>query len=343
MSILVTGGTGFLGRHLIEKLIAKGEKKITVLTRSFDEELDALGINQVEGSILEGDAVKRAIKNVKQVYHLAGRVERDPEDAHLMYALHVDGTRHLLDRLVDSKVEKIVVASTSGTIGVGKYDDFMANNTMSTAEEIVGKWPYYLSKIYAERVCESFIREYEMPIVIMRPTLLLGPGDTRNSSTDDIAKFLKSDIPSIPSGGLSFVDVRDVAEAFILAMDFASPGEKYLLGAKNLSVEAFFTELSELSGVASPTLHLPQGAAIIGAKVLDSAMKILGKRAAVDPVSVEMAGYYWYINSERAKEALGWTPRNPTLTLRDTIKDIRKRWAAEEAAEAKVLPEYGLR
>lgn len=157
MTILVTGGTGFLGRHLIEQLIEDGGKKIKVLTRSFDEELANLGVTQIEGSLMDGDTLKRALKGVKQVYHLAGRVERDPSSAHLMYELHVDGTRHLLDRIIGTKVEKIVVASTSGTVGVSKFSDFIADDNSPTAEEVVSRWPYYLSKIYAERVCERYV------------------------------------------------------------------------------------------------------------------------------------------------------------------------------------------
>lgn len=337
MSILVTGGTGFLGRHLIQQLVESGEKKINVLTRSFDEGLAELGVTQIEGSLLDGDALKRALKNVKQVYHLAGRVERDPSSAHLMYELHVDGTRHLLDRILDTKVEKIVVASTSGTVGVSKFDDYIADDDSPTVEEVVSKWPYYLSKIYAERVCERYIREYDLPIVMMRPTLLLGPGDERKSSTEDVEKFLNGDIPSVPSGGLSFVDVRDVANAFILAMESGGAGDTFLLGAQNLTVESFFDELATLSGKAAPKLHLPQNAAVFSAKVLDSAMKFFGKRASVDPVSVDMSGYYWYINSENAETKLGWIPREPRLTLRDTIKDIRHRQERNETP-----PEFGL-
>ncbi len=338
MSILVTGGTGFLGRHLIEQLLQKGEKKIKVLTRSFDYELGELGIEQIEGSLLDHDALKRALENVKYVYHLAGRVERDPSSAHLMYELHVDGTRHLLDRIVGTKVKKIVVASTSGTVGVSKFDDYIADDSSPTVEDIVSKWPYYLSKIYAERVCERYIREYNLPIIMMRPTLLLGPGDERKSSTEDVVKFLNGDIPSVPSGGLSFVDVRDVASAFIEAMEVGEAGEHFLLGAQNLTVESFFDELSLLSGKTPPKLHLPQSAAVMGAKVLDSAMRIFGKRASVDPVSVDMSGYYWYIDSKNAEQKLGWNPRSPRLTLRDTIKDIRKRQERDATP-----PEFGLR
>ncbi|MFU8803440.1 MAG: NAD-dependent epimerase/dehydratase family protein, partial [Bradymonadaceae bacterium] len=176
MTTLITGGTGFLGRHLIDALKARGEKNLRVLTRSFDLELADLGVEIIEGSLNDADDLAGAVDGVKKVYHLAGRVERDLDHAHKMYSLHVDGTRMLLEALKGRKVEKIVVASTSGTVGVGEDPDFMAFDDSPTADLIVKGWPYYLSKIYAERVCEEYIEEHGMPIVIMRPTLLLGPG-----------------------------------------------------------------------------------------------------------------------------------------------------------------------
>src|SRR5690606_18805786 len=133
-----------------------------------------------------------------RVYHLAGKVERDPRQAHRMYALHVDGTRLLLEalRANTDKLEKIVVASTSGTVGVSKTADTVAHDDAPFVEHLVGQWPYYLSKIYAERVCQDAIKDHNMPIVLMRPTLLLGPGDHRQSSTGDVVLFLQKKIPT---------------------------------------------------------------------------------------------------------------------------------------------------
>ncbi|MFW5968171.1 MAG: NAD-dependent epimerase/dehydratase family protein, partial [Persicimonas sp.] len=107
MTTLVTGGTGFLGRHLVDKLVARGED-VRVLTRTFDPSLADRGVEVVEGSLGRAEDVRRAVEGVRRVYHLAGKVERDPRRAHLMYELHVEGTRRLLGALVDEDVEKVV-------------------------------------------------------------------------------------------------------------------------------------------------------------------------------------------------------------------------------------------
>ncbi len=144
MATLITGGTGFLGRHLIEQLVARGEQNLRVLSRSFDLELADLGCDIVEGSLDNPEALARATDGVTRVYHLAGKVERDYQNAHRMYALHVDGTRRLLDALRDQPVEKIVVASTSGTVGVSKSADTVADDDSPYAEQTARAWPYYL-------------------------------------------------------------------------------------------------------------------------------------------------------------------------------------------------------
>lgn len=322
--ILVTGGTGFLGRHLVKKLVARDEAPVRVLTRSFDLELSELGVELVEGSLTDAQDVRRAVEGATQVYHLAGRVVRDPSRAHLMYDLHVEGTRRLLDALRDQPVDKIVAASTSGTVGVSKNSDFVATDDSPHVEHIVRHWPYYLSKIYAERVCQRFVDEHGLPIVQMRPTLLLGPGDYKQSSTGDVVLFMRRKIPSALRGGLSFVDARDVADAFIAAMERAPAGRTYLLGAANMTLLEFFEALEAITGIPAPSLPLPDRAVSFGAKLLHGAMRSFGLDADVDPVSVEMARHYWYIDWSRARRELGFAPRPIDETLRDTVRFIEQ-------------------
>ncbi len=322
--VLVTGGTGFLGRHLTHRLLERDLDEIRVLTRSYDRELAERGATIVEGSLLEPSDVRTAVEGVDRVYHLAGKVTRRREASHEMYDLHVTGTRHLLEALGEVEPDKIVAASTSGTIGVSEDPEDVATEDSPVREDLVRDWPYYLSKIYAERVCREFLDDHDLPIVLMRPTLLLGPGDRRMSSTRDVALFLQRKIPAVASGGLSFVDARDAADGFIRAMERAEPGNSYLLGQANLSFESFFERLEALSGVSAPSMSLPDRAMVAGAHVLDRAMQWLGQESDVSPISAEMAQYYWYIDASKARRELDWQPRDPDETLHDTIQWLRQ-------------------
>ncbi|RAL22973.1 NAD-dependent epimerase [Lujinxingia litoralis] len=326
MTTLITGGTGFLGRHLIDQLIARGQTDLRVLTRRHNAELEALGVEQMEGSLTDADDLARAVEGVSHVYHLAGLVERDRTQAHRMYELHVEASRKLFDALVasDTPVQKIVVASTSGTVGVSSDADFVATDASPYAEHTVRDWPYYLSKIYAERVCLEYLQRHDLPIVLMRPTLLLGPGDWRESSTGDVILFMKNKVPGVLPGGISVVDVRDTAEAFITAMERAEPGATYLLGAGNMTLASFFEHLADITGQRSPRLPVPGKLAKLGGKLLDALQDAGAPLGDIDPASLEMARYFWYIDSSRAERELDFSPRPVSLTLRDTVQWIRE-------------------
>jgi len=322
--ILVTGGTGFLGGHLLQFLSRRGER-VRVLTRAATPALDALDVEIQTGSILDPAAVERALDGVEGVYHLAGLVSRDPAAAAQMFEVHVEGTRLLLEKARAAQVRRVVVASTSGTVAVSTDPDEISTEESPLRYELARRWPYYLSKIYQEKLC---LEAGGIEVVCINPSLLLGPGDVRLSSTGDVLKFLRREIPVVPSGGLNFVDARDAAAGAILAMERGRPGQRYLLAGPNWTMQEFFLRLGRASGVRPPTVRIPDAAARLGARIVDGLYRLGGadRRAPVDPVSVEMAQHFWYCDASRARTELGWEPRDPMETLDDTIAWLRERF-----------------
>src|SRR6266852_3438905 len=128
---LITGGTGFLGAHLVRQLIESGAKDIRVMATAIPEWLTGLGVDTVEGSVTNADDVARAVEGVTEIYHLAGKVSREKDDAREMYKLHVDGTRLLCDAAKAAGVKTIVLASSSGTIAVSEKGDIVSDETCS--------------------------------------------------------------------------------------------------------------------------------------------------------------------------------------------------------------------
>ena len=149
------------------------------------------------------------------------------------YKLHVDGTRLLCDSAKSAGVKTIVLASSSGTIAVTEKGDVTPDENYSPPLDIIARWPYYASKAYQEMAALERFNGKGLRLVIMNPSLLLGPGDDRLSSTKVILDFMARKITAVPNGGLNFVDVRDTAQAFRAAIQKGRNGQRYLLGAVN--------------------------------------------------------------------------------------------------------------
>lgn len=327
----MTGGTGFLGAHLVRQLVEDGVKPLRVMATTAPAWLAELGVETVEGSITDRESVARAVEGVAEVYHLAGRVSREDGDAHEMYKLHVDGTRLLCEAARERGVRSIVMASTSGTIAVTEDGEGLPNEEWPTPLDIVSRWPYYASKIYQERVALEHFQGKGLRLVILNPSLLLGPGDERLSSTKVVLDFLARKINATPRGGLSFVDARDVATAFRAAMSDGKNAERYLLGAANWSFEKFFSRLERLTKTPAPRLSFPTRLAVAGSQAISALYKHWKLSPPVEAASVEMAEYFWYLDSAKASDELGFTPRDPQETLLDTVTYLRANFLGNDA------------
>jgi dihydroflavonol-4-reductase len=326
--ILITGGTGFLGTHIVRQFLAAGEKNLRVMASSVPSWMKDAGVEAAEGSVTNREDVANAVRNVSAVFHLAGKVSRDNEDAATMNKIHVEGTRILCEAAKEAGVKTFILASSSGTIAVSETDEVL-DETYPTPVEIISRWAYYASKYYQERTALDNFDGKGLKLVILNPSLLLGTEDERLSSTKPVLDFLARKIPYTPSGGLSFVDARDAAAAFVNALEKGSHREKYLLGAANMTFREFFGRLERLSGVSAPMLRVPKKLAMTGASLIESVFKNWNKISPVQPKEVEQAEYFWYFDSAKAEAELDFAPRDAQETLQDTISYLRENFLGE--------------
>lgn len=318
----VAGATGFLGSHVASQLISAGHEVILV-SRSGGE---VAGVEVTPLDIQDEAAVAASARGADGAFLCTGKVSRDPADAEELHRVHVGGTRSALAGLAAARVPRVVYASTSGTIAVGRDPNQIFDEQHDAPLELLARWPYYRTKLYAEReALEAAARGQH--VVIMNPTLLLGPGDVRESSTGDVRSFLERKVVATPAGGLSFVDARDAAAALISAMERGQSGERYLLSARNMTIAAFFKRLERISGVRAPLLRLPKARplALGASRLFSRAVRALGAEPPVDEVSVEMAQYFWYCDARKAERELGFQPRDAGETLSDTVRDLIDR------------------
>ncbi len=323
-TVLVTGATGFLGKHLVEQLKPEPDTRLRLLCRGLSPWERDSAVEVIHGDIVNREHVEHAAEGVSEIYHLAGIVSRNSRDQELMYQTHIEGTRNVCEAALKHKVEKVVVVSSSGTIAVSTTPTVHDENS-GYKNEVVGEWPYYLSKIFAEKLALDYHTRSGLNVVIANPSLLLGVGDDRNSSTRDVALFLKGEIKVIPKGGLNFVDVRDVAQGLKLAMRSGRPGERYLMGSVNWTFRQLIEKVAEISGKSAPTKEPPFEVALWGARALRVIYPLLGKKVDLDEASIKMSACYWYCDSTKARTELGFQTRDPEDTLKDTVEDVHLR------------------
>jgi dihydroflavonol-4-reductase len=317
VNVLVTGGTGFLGSALVPLLAGAGHR-LRLIARGEAASARALGAEIVRAPLQDRAAVRQALEGVEAVVHLAGRVTFDASDPAALYQLHVQCTRTLLEDAHAAGVKRFVLASTSGTIAISRREKIHTEEDDHPIA-VVARWPYYLSKIFQEKTALRFHGDTGMPVVVLNPSLLLGPGDTGLSSTDVVFKFLERRIPAMPTGGLSFVDVRDAAEAFLAALTRGRPGERYLLGGANMTFADLFGRLSRISGVAPPSMRLPSSVNVAGARLLDRFHAWRGSEPPLSPPEVEMGEHWFFLDCSKAARELGFTARDPQETLYETV------------------------
>ncbi len=322
--VLVTGAPGFLGTPLVQQICTRVEpSRVRVLSLGPSPELTEMGVEVQTGSILTPANVARALEGVTHVYHLAGMVSRKPSDAHKMFQLHVQGTRILCEEALKTDVRRILMASTSGTIAISKRADDMPDEDSSPPLELITRWPYYSSKLYQERTARLLCGD-KIELVMVNPSLLLGPGDVRIGSTRDVVSFLSGDVKIVPSGGLNFVDARDVAAIMPVAMEKGRPGERYLLGGHNMSFAEYFDRIERVSKDYHPRLKAPGRWPTAAAKAQAALFRALGRTPPIEPAAADQAAHFWYFDGAKARRELGFAPREATETFFDTIQWIRE-------------------
>lgn len=318
MNVLVTGGSGFLGSAIVEALEASAHHA-TVFSRSEP----VIGSAWCAGSVEERGALIAAAEGHDAIIHLAGRAVLSRRGGYrTLRQLHVEGTVNAITAARNAGINRVVLASTSGVVAVGESPDFIADDDAPHASRLVRRWPYYLTKIEAERAAFDRGRALGVEVVSLRPSLLLGPGDRRFNSTGVVRDFLAGSIPLVPPGGLSFVDVRDAAAAFVAALEHESPRRSYLLTAANQRFSEFFGALERLSGVPSPRMQLPPTLVATASRAVGPFGGVLSM---IDPVVAEMSEHYWFADATRAREELRFAPRPADETLSETIQWIRNR------------------
>lgn len=317
-STLVTGATGFIGGHVTRLLVERGDS-VRALVRPGSEvaSLEGLEVAIARGDVVDRGAIRRALRGVDRVFHLAGTTNLRLSRAEL-FALNVEGTRNVLEEALRSEVERVVYTSSVAAIGPARKGSVATETNVWNA----GRHgiPYVDAKHEAEQVALELAGR-GLPVVVVNPAHVLGAGDPGRSSTVLVRRFLRRQIPAYVDGTLNIVGADDVARGHLLADDRGAPGQRYILGNRNFTLDRLFTDLARLSGVEPPSVKLPTSIALAMAQ----AGRWLPGAPVPSAAEVRAASLHWAFSSAKAKRELGWRTSPHEDCLEETIAWYRER------------------
>ncbi len=301
---LVTGATGFVGWHVARKLLERG-RPVRVLVRDENRLRELDGVEVYPGDLRDPGSVARAVAGCEVVYHIAADYRLWTRDADEMYRTNVDGTRNVLEAARKAGVDRVVYTSTVGCIGIPK-GGIGNERTPVTLADMAGA--YKRSKFLAEQVALEFAAG-GLPVVIVNPTAPVGDHDFKPTPTGKIiVDYLRGAMPAYLDTGLNLVDVSDVAEGHLLACEEGKPGERYILGRRNMTLREIFAELERLSGVPAPRTRIPYTVAYVAGVLSTAWAGVTGRppRAPLD--GVRMARKKMFVSIEKATRDLNYSP-----------------------------------
>jgi dihydroflavonol-4-reductase len=313
--VLVTGATGFLGWHVAQVVAGQG-LPVRALARR-PESLNGSGWEVVPGDLRDPASIARAVAGCQAVFHVAADYRlwaRHPQE---LYLSNVDGTRHLLEAARRASLERVVYTSTVGCIGFveGGLGD---EQTPVSLDQMTGA--YKRSKFLAEQEALRFARE-GYPVVIVNPTAPVGSHDVKPTPTGQtILDFLSGRMPAYVDTGLNLIDARECAHGHWLAFQRGTPGERYILGSENLTLQQILEQLSAISGRPAPRVRIPWVFAFLAGFVSSSGARLTGRPPRVPLDGVRMARKKMWVTHAKAERELGFHPSPASTGLRNAVE-----------------------
>ena len=318
MRAFVTGGTGFIGSHVVQRLRDRGDEVVVLARRP--EKAAGLEAEVVQGDLSDGDAIRRGMEACQAVFHIAAdyRVGMDPSKQDSMRNSNIGGTERVLDAAADAGVEKIVYVSTINIFGNTNRRTVDESYRRDEADGFVST--YDETKYRAHRLAEQRAAE-GAPIVIVQPGSVYGPGDhALVGQMIDQASTGKMPAKAFPELGLNMVHVDDVADGIMLAYDKGKPGESYVLGGEITTQGDLIDRAAAIGGKKPPRMTVPP----VLLKAMIPVGRWIGPPMGLPPNFREMISAahnvtYW-AKDDKARQELGYQPRDLDTGLRETIR-----------------------
>jgi len=308
-SVLVTGGSGFLGSAVLRVLIRRG-LRVRALVRASSPAANLAGLpcETVQGDLEDAASLRAALRGVRCLVHVAADYRLWASDPATILRVNVEGTRVLMRAALAAGVERIVHTSSVATLKVAGATAPVDETAAQRPEEAIGA--YKRSKTMAERVVEEMVARDALPAVIVNPSTPIGPRDIRPTPTGRmILDAARGRIPAFVDTGLNFAHVDDIAQGHLLALERGRTGERYILGGQNLLLRDLLAEIAQRTGRRPPRIRLPRTPLFPLALGAEAVARLTGKEPLLTRDGLRMARYRMFFTSAKAERELGYRAR----------------------------------
>lgn len=279
-----------------------------------------LEVERVTGDLRDPESLARAVAGCELVFHVAADYRlwcKHPQD---LYNSNVDGTRNLLEAAEHAGIERIVYTSTVGCIGMPQTRPGDEDTPVSISD-MVGH--YKRSKWLAEQIALEKAKA-GLPVVIVNPTAPVGDHDWKPTPTGKIIlDFIRGKLPAFVDTGLNLVDVRDTATGHLLAAEHGRPGERYILGSENLTLEQILNGLALITNKPAPAMKVPYAVAYATGVITTAWANLTGREPIAPLEGVRMARKKMFVTNAKAARELGFSPAPAEAALKRAVDWFR--------------------
>ena len=316
VKVLVTGPDGLLGSNLIRELLNRGYS-VTAMMENDKKSLtiENLPIQRIVANLLNTQDIINATVGVDIVIHCAASTSMFPARSEIINKVNIGGTQNIVDACKKNKVKRLIYVGTANSFGSGNLHNLGTEKNLYSSEHY--GLDYMDSKYKAQLIVLENAKNGSLNAIVVNPTFMIGPFDSRPSSGEMLLSIYKRKIPGYTLGGKNFIAVKDVAVAITNAITNARNGECYILGNENLTYKQAFEKISKTIGVNPPRLKFPTKAVLAFGKI-NSFLATTFKYTTKMPYELTLlSSEIHYYSSAKARDELG-LPQTP---IEVAIKD----------------------